>query len=214
MFIIIIFIGDYMYKKYELKYNYDELEPYIDTRTVAIHYQNHYMKYLNKLNELLLKEGFKFDIPKEELINNIDMFDIESRDDILYNLGGVLNHELYFDNINKNTTLEPVGKLKDAITSKYGSYENFKKEFKNKTKNLIGSGYTNLVLDKSNNLEIINTSNQDTPYSYGFIPIMTIDLWEHAYYLKYQNNKELYVDNFFNLIDFDVVEKNYEKAIS
>lgn len=203
-----------MYKKYELKYPYDGLEPYIDTRTIGIHYNNHYMKYLNTLNKLLEDENYDFRYTKEELVSHIDIFNLNVRDEILFNLGGVLNHELYFDNMNRNSNHKPVGKLKDKINKTYGSFDKFKEEFIKKAMNLVGSGYTNLVVDKFNELKIINTSNQDTPYSYGFIPIMTIDLWEHAYYLKYQNNKNLYINNFFNVIDFDRIENNYENAIS
>ena len=201
-----------MYKIKPLNYEYSSLEPYIDTRTVAIHYNNHYKNYLNKLNSLLEANNYDYRYPIEELPKHIEEFPIEVRGDILFNAGGVLNHELYFENISPNKNIIPKGTLKEAIDKEYGSFEKFKKEFIDKAKKIVGSGYTFLVV-KDGKLQIINLSNQETPYTYDMIPIMTIDLWEHAYYLRYQNNKSNYIDNFFKIIDFDVVEKMYEKAI-
>lgn len=201
-----------MYKVQLLPYEYSALEPFIDTRTVGIHYNNHYKGYLNRLNSLLEKQNFNYQYPLEELPLHIDEFPIEVRGDILFNVGGVLNHELYFKNMSPNKNIMPKGKLKDAIDKKYGSFDNFKSEFKKNTMILKGSGYTFLVV-KNNELDIVNMPNQETPYTYNMIPIMTIDLWEHAYYLKYQNNKAEYVDNFFEIVDFDVVSALYENAI-
>lgn len=200
-----------MYRIKPLTYEYFELEPYIDTRTVGIHYNNHYKGYLNKLNSILDKENYDYRYPLEELPKHIDEFPLELRGDILFNVGGVLNHELYFKNISPNKNTIPKGELKEAIDKKYGSFEKFKKEFIDKTKKLVGSGYTFLVI-KDGELQIINLSNQETPYTYDMIPIMVIDLWEHSYYLRYQNNKIDYINNFFEIIDFNVVEKLYEKA--
>ena len=141
------------------------------------------------------------------------MFPIEDRGDILYNLGGVLNHELYFNNISNNKKNIPTGKIKDAINKKYGSYNNFKKTFIDTALKLVGSGYTYLVLDRNNDLNIISLSNEDTPYSYGFKPIIALDMWEHSYYLKYNVNKNVYVNNFFEILDFDKVSNIYEESI-
>ena len=102
-------------------------------------------------------------------------------------------------------------KFKEKIIEDFGSVENFKEEFIKNANYLVGSGYTFLVLNKENKLEIINTSNEDTPYSYGLIPIMNLDLWEHAYFLDYQNNKEDYINNFFSIVDFNKVSQNYEE---
>ena len=201
-----------MYQIKQLNYEYTALEPYIDARTVGIHYNNHYKGYLNKLNTLLAKENYNYKYSIYELPNHIDEFPLDARGDILFNLGGVLNHELYFSNISPNKNNIPKGKLKDAINSAFGSFENFKDEFIKKAKKLVGSGYTFLIV-KNGKLEIVNMPNQETPYTYGMIPIMTLDLWEHAYYLKYQNNKDEYINNFFKIIDFAVVESLYETAI-
>ena len=125
-----------MYKIKPLTYEYSSLEPYIDTRTVGIHYNNHYKGYLNKLNNLLDKENYDYRYPLEELPKHIDEFSLESRGDILFNAGGVLNHELYFANISPNKNTIPTGLLKAAIDKEYGSFENFKKEFIDKTKKI------------------------------------------------------------------------------
>lgn len=200
-----------MYREKTLPYDYQALEPYIDTRTVGIHYNNHYKGYLNRLNNLLKEQNFKYQYPLAELPKHIDEFPIDVRGDILFNIGGVLNHELYFQNMSPNKNKEPKGVLKEAIEKKYGSFENFKNEFKRNAMLLKGSGYTFLVV-KNSELQIVNMPNQETPYTYNMIPIMAIDLWEHAYYLKYQNNKEEYINNFFEIVDFDVILSLYEKA--
>lgn len=198
-----------MYQMQKLTYN--TLEPYISDRTLTIHYNNHYLKYLKKLNDILVKENYDFRYTKEELFNHIDEFNISFRDKILFNLGGVVNHELYFYNMSNLKNNKPVGSIKNEIDKEYGNYENFKNEFKKMALELIGSGYTYLVINKNKKLQIINMSNQESPYLYGMIPIMIIDLWEHAYYLDYQNNKEKYIDSFFEIIDFDKINNLYEK---
>lgn len=197
-----------MYKKIEL--DYLTLEPYIDDETLYFHYNKHYENYVNKLNELLKKENY---FPKSltELINNIDKINLNSRGEILFNLGGVLNHSLYFYNISNRNNNIPINEIKQAIEKTYGNYDNFKKEFKKSALNLQGSGYTFLVIDK-NKLKIINTSNQDTPYYYGYIPLIALDLWEHSYYLKYKNEKEKYIDAWFNLLDYEKINKLYLKV--
>lgn len=201
-----------MYESIVLPYSYDALEPFLSARTINIHFNKHYKNYLNKLNELLKKVNYNFKYSKIELINHISEFPLEIRDDVLFNLGGVINHELYFLELGTKNTIA-FGKFGDKLNKTYGSFENFKQEFIDTAKKLVGSGYTFLVIDKNNNLDIINTSNQEMPYLYGLIPILTLDLWEHAYYLDYQNNKSNYMENFFQNIDFSYVNNMYEQAI-
>ena len=199
-----------MYKKIDL--NYSSLEPYIDNKTLDIHYNKHYQTYLDNLNKLLNSIGYDYKYDLVELINNISMFDEKIRGEILYNAGGILNHELYFNIMNTNGLLEPSGKLMEDLISKYGTYNNFVSEFIKMASKLKGSGFTYLVLNNGN-LDIINLLNQETPYIYGMIPLIALDMWEHAYYLKYQNNKEQYIKNFFSIIDFNKIEEIYEKEI-
>lgn len=195
-----------MYKKIELKY--DTLEPYISNLTLTTHYNNHYLKYLNKLNLLVADYNYS----KEELLKEIDKINISNRDIIIYNLGGVLNHELYFNNLtNKKTELSSL--LLNKINEQYNSFDSFKIEFKRIALSLIGSGYTFLVINNNKDLQIINMSNQETPLLYDMYPIMTIDLWEHAYYLDYKNDKEKYIDAFFNILDLNYISNLYEQRI-
>lgn len=198
-----------MYNRLILDYDYNSMEPIIDGETMYIHYNKHYLGYLDKLNSLLESSNYNYKYSKEELADKIDIFPIDKRGDILYNLGGVINHEIYFTSISNRGNIYPRGKLAEDINTYFGSYDNFKKEFKESANNLKGSGYTFLVKDKNNKLLIINTSNQDTPYYYGFTPIMGIDLWEHAYYLQYKNNRSLYIDNYFKIVDFKKISARY-----
>ena len=194
------------YQAKELDF-YDAYEPYISSYTMNIHYNKHYKKYLDNLNELLKK--YNYDYTKEQLVFNIDLFPLTERGNILFNLGGVLNHELYFSILGSG---ELSSSLSDKINEDFGDFNSFQEEFIRQANLLVGSGYTFLVLNNNNQLEIINVPNQDTPYSYGLIPLMNIDLWEHAYYLDYQNRKDEYINNFFSIVNFSEVSNNYEKA--
>ncbi len=194
------------YQAKELNF-YDAYEPYISSYTMNIHYNKHYKKYLDNLNELLKK--YNYDYTKEQLVFNIDLFPLAERGNILFNLGGVLNHELYFSILGSG---ELSSSLSDKINEDFGDFNSFQEEFIRQANLLVGSGYTFLVLNNNNQLEIINVPNQDTPYSYGLIPLMNIDLWEHAYYLDYQNRKDEYINNFFSIVNFSEVSNNYEKA--
>ena len=194
------------YQAKELNF-YDAYEPYISSYTMNIHYNKHYKKYLDNLNELLKK--YNYDYTKEQLVFNIDLFPLTERGNILFNLGGVLNHELYFSILGSG---ELSSSLSDKINEDFGDFNSFQEEFIRQANLLVGSGYTFLVLNNNNQLEIINVPNQDTPYSYGLIPLMNIDLWEHAYYLDYQNRKDEYINNFFSIVNFSEVSNNYEKA--
>lgn len=199
-----------MYSPINLPYSVNALEPYIDGETMMIHYGKHYMNYLNKLNELLNKYNFNFNIDKEFIFSNINQFNEEDREDILHNLGGVVNHELYFLNMSPNKKNIPIGSIKEAIDIKYGNFENFKREFIDKANELKGSGYVFLVLTPSGDVDIIKLYNQDSPYNYGLMPIMAMDVWEHAYYLKHQNEKNDYFDDFFEVVNFSYINNLYE----
>lgn len=198
-----------MYQKKEL--DYSTLEPYISDRTLYIHYNNYYLKNLKNLNDILNKENYNYKYDKEDLFKHIDLFNIANRDDIIYNLGGVVNHELYFNSVSNLGNNKPILEIKKEIEKKYGTYENFAQELKKMALNLKGSGYTYLVINKNKELQIINMSNEESPYLYGMIPIIALDMYEHAYYLDYQNNKEKYIDSFFHIIDFKKINKLYEK---
>lgn len=189
-----------MYKLEKLNYSYDELEPYIDSHTLGLHHNKHQQNYLKKLNELLIKNNYDFRYTLEELPKHIMEFNENDREDILFNLGGVINHNIYFKSISPNKELPSIF-MNSLIINSFENYENFIKELKQKAMSLKGSGYTYLVLDKGK-LKIINLFNQDNPYNYNLIPLLAIDLWEHAYYINYENKKDIYIDNLLEILDF------------
>lgn len=194
------------YKRITL--DYKSLEPYIDDRTLDLHYNAHYRNYTDKLNKYLNDINYDYKDSPEYLAKHIDILPMENRDEILFNLGGYLNHSLYFYNLTNKKKNIPI-ELLNLINKYFGSFSLFKEEFIDMAMEVKGSGYTFLVMDKNNKLRIINTSNQDTPYYYGFTPIMTIDVWEHAHYLKYTYLRKKYLENIFDIIDFDKVYKLY-----
>ena len=196
-----------MYKLPALPYSYQELEPFIDTHTMGLHYHKHEQTYLDNLNALL--ENSNIDCKLNELIYHINELQTVDKENFLFNLGGVVNHELYWKSINKKNFL-PNGKLKQKIDEQYGSFENFWSLFKSTALKLKGSGYTFLVTNKSENLDILNFSNQDIPLLHGYIPLFNIDLWEHAYYINYQNDKAKYIDNFKKIADFTYASAIYD----
>lgn len=179
--------------------------PLLSEETMKLHIEKLYKGYLDRFKKLTNDDPLM-------AILNISHYPISERGDILYNAGGVLNHELYFEELNQHGSHEPKNELKQAIDKKYGSFSNFKKEFIKMAKELVGSGYTFLVL-QNNELNIVNMSNQETPYLYDMIPLMNIDLWEHAYYLDYKTNRDAYIEAFFQLLDFDVIENRYDQAV-
>lgn len=182
-------------------------EPLLSEETMYFHYQL-YQNYWNRLKDLV-KDDKAIDA-----VTHIENYPLEKRGNILHNAGGVLNHELYFGQINIHGDHQPSGNLKKAIETQYGTFENWKQELLKVSKLLVGSGYTFLVVNDKKQLDIVNMSNQESPYFYGMIPIMNIDLWEHAYYLDYKISKEQYLNSFFDLIDFDVIETRYDQAIT
>lgn len=202
-----------MYQLLELPYLYQDLEPFIDTHTIGLHYHKHYQNYLNQLNMLLVKNNYDYRYNLEELVEHINEFPISDQDSILYNLGGVLNHNLYFKSMSPSNRQKPNGLLMNYINKKYGSYDKFWDEFKSMALKIRGSGYTFLVLKKDGELTIMNVSNQETPLSFGYVPLFNIDIWEHAYYLNYKNNKSEYCDNFKLVADFSNANKIFNSII-
>lgn len=189
-----------MYELKKLPYSYDALEPYIDTHTLGLHRNKHQKNYLDKLNALLLKNNYDFRYPLEELPKHIDEFNMEDRADILFNLGGVINHNIYFASMSFNKE-EPNHTIQLLINRSFGNYDNFKQEFKKMALSIKGSGYTFLVIENGR-LKLINLLNQDNPYNYNLIPLIGIDMWEHAYYINYENKKDIYIDNFLDIVSF------------
>lgn len=199
-----------MYKLNVLPYLYQDLEPFIDTHTIGLHYQKHAKNYLDKLNELLKKYHYGYSYQIEELPKYLNQFPPEDRENISFNLGGVLNHEVYFKSMSPKPN-KPKGVFLSHLEREFGGYHHFLEEIRIQALNLKGSGYIFLVVDKNNKLALISMKNQETPYIYDLIPIFCIDMWEHAYYLNVQNNKNLYIDNFFKVADFSMANNYFEE---
>ena len=193
-----------MYKMKDINYNKTE---FLNVEVIYYH-KILYKRYLDRLNALLVKNNHNFNIKKDDIVNNLEMFPIEDRGNILFNLGGVLNHELYFNNIEPGKNISN-NEIINKINLEYGSILEFKNIFKSTALKLVGSGYTFLVLDKNNKFKIINMTNQETPLSIGYKPLIALDLWEHAYYLQYNVNKEEYIDRFLNNLNFNNINRVY-----
>lgn len=197
-----LIVGEKMFKK--IKLNYSSLEPVISDLNLDIHYNKHYGKYVDNLNKLLPDYSGSV----ESILMSIESFDKKDRTSILVNAGGVLNHELYFRSMSSEVYTNNT--LVSDLVKQYGSFDNFKSEFISCANKLVGSGYTFLVY-KDDKFDIINLPNQESPYSYNYIPLIALDLWEHAYYLTYYNDRTLYINNFFSVINFDYANILYEK---
>lgn len=202
-----------MYELPKLPYLFQDLEPYIDIHTMGLHYYKHQLGYLNKLNDLLIKSNYDYRYTIEELPFHIMEFPKNIQEDILFNLGGVLNHNLYFNSISPKKNRFPNGKLRKKIENQFGSLDIFFTKLKENVMKLKGSGYTFLVLRNDRMLEIKNFSNQELPVLFGYIPLFNIDLWEHAYYINYENNKSNYFDNFILIADFTNANNIYNKLV-
>ena len=193
----------------ELGYSYDALEPFIDAETMEIHYSKHHQAYTNNLNAALEKhEELQAKTP-EDLLKDLNAVSEEIRDAVRNNGGGYVNHALFWKILKKD--VKPEGEVIEAINKEFGSLDEFKTQFKQAAVTQFGSGWAWLVVN-GGKLEIMKTGNQDNPISEGKIPILMIDVWEHAYYLKYQNKRPDYVDAFFNVINWEQVNKNFSEA--
>ncbi|MCJ7990786.1 superoxide dismutase SodA [Priestia sp. OVS21] len=199
------------YKLPELPYAYDALEPHIDKETMNIHHTKHHNTYVTNLNAAV--EG-KADVESksiEELISNLDAVPEDIRTAVRNNGGGHANHSLFWTILCPNGGGAPTGELADAIASKFGSFDQFKEEFANAAKTRFGSGWAWLVVNNGE-LEVTSTPNQDSPLMEGKTPILGLDVWEHAYYLNYQNRRPDYISAFFNVVKWDEVAKRYDAA--
>ncbi|WP_100010643.1 superoxide dismutase [Lentibacillus sediminis] len=195
----------------ELPYAYDALEPTIDKETMNIHHTKHHNTYVTKLNGALEGHADLQDKSVEELLGNLDAVPEDARTAVRNNGGGHANHSLFWKVLSPNGGGEPTGEVADKINSKFGSFDKFQEEFAAAATGRFGSGWAWLVLNNGE-LEITSTPNQDTPIMEGKTPLLGLDVWEHAYYLKYQNKRPDYVSAFWNVVNWDEVEKNYQSA--
>jgi Fe-Mn family superoxide dismutase len=198
-----------IHKLEPLPYAYDALEPYIDEQTMRIHHTKHHQTYIDKLNAALEGQKALQDMKPEKLLKNLNTIPETIRTAVRNHGGGHVNHSFFWPLLKKDVTFE--GKVKDAINAKFGDFDSFKKAFSSAATLLFGSGWTWLVLD-NNDLQIITTPNQDSPLSQGKTPLLGLDVWEHAYYLKYQNRRPEYIEAFFNVINWNKVDEHFRTA--
>ena len=192
------------FELFKLPYALDALEPVISKQTVEFHYGKHVQTYINNLNNLLSGSKFENATTLEEIV-------IGSDGAIFNNAAQVWNHEFYFRTFAPNNGGAPVGELANAINAAFGNFENFKKEFSAASVSIFGSGWAWLVKDKAGKISIAKESNAGNPLKSSLIPLMTFDVWEHAYYLDFQNRRADHVTALWSLIDWKVVEARYLK---
>jgi len=185
----------------ELPYAYDALEPAISKQTLEFHHDKHHAAYVNNLNKLIIGTEF-------EDANIVDIM-LKSNGGIFNNASQVWNHTFYFDQFGKNKIEKLSGKLLVAINTSFGSFDEFKEKFSISAKTLFGSGWVWLVKKSNGSLDIVQTSNAVNPLKEGLIPILTCDVWEHAYYLDCQNKRPDYVENFWSIIDWEIISGRY-----
>jgi Fe-Mn family superoxide dismutase len=207
----------YPFKLPQLPYPYDALEPYIDAKTMEIHHTKHHQAYVDKLNAAMEKwpEGQKMEL--EEILKNLDAVPETIRAAVRNHGGGHYNHSLFWQIMKPRGGGEPTGKLAEALRRDFGDFSKFKEAFTTAALGVFGSGWAWLVVENSkfeirnSKLLVITTPNQDTPISQGHTPILGIDVWEHAYYLKYQNRRQEYIENWWNTINWQRVMEYYQK---
>ncbi|MBU8684295.1 Superoxide dismutase [Mn] [Bacillus licheniformis] len=199
------------YKLPELPYAYDALEPHIDKETMNIHHTKHHNTYVTKLNEAVAGKQDLESKSVEELVANLDAVPENIRAAVRNNGGGHANHSLFWKLLSPNGGGAPTGELAEAINSKFGSFDQFKEDFAAAAAGRFGSGWAWLVVNNGE-LEITSTPNQDSPLSEGKTPILGLDVWEHAYYLNYQNRRPDYIKAFWNVVNWDEVARLYSEA--
>lgn len=197
-----------MFELPSLEYSFDALEPFVDATTMELHHDKHHATYVNKLNEALVKFPDLQSKKLEDLLRGIESVPEEIRQAVINHGGGHFNHSYFWKLLSKSGSKEPVGKLKVEMIKSFGDFSNFKTEFTKQATSLFGSGWTWLSASMDgSDLSINNFSNQETPYLKNRKPVLGLDVWEHAYYLKYQNRRPEYIEAFWNIVDWDKVEE-------
>jgi Fe-Mn family superoxide dismutase len=195
-----------------LPYDYAALEPHIDEQTMRIHHDKHHAAYVTNLNNALQGQGAFENLPIEELARRINEVPESIRTAVRNNGGGHANHTMFWELMTPGGAKEPTGALASAITQTFGSFDAFKTAFNDAGVKRFGSGWAWLVVAPGGQLQILSTANQDSPLMDGQYPVMGNDVWEHAYYLKYQNRRADYLAAWWNVVNWDEVAKRYERA--
>ncbi len=198
----------YPFVNLPLPYDYNEMEPYIDAKTMMLHHDRHLQTYINNLNKALETYPRLQRLSLEELLKYSDRLPREIRTEVINNAGGVFNHRLYFKMLKNYPGNRPDGRLGEEIARQFGSMERFFNELKKAALSVFGSGYAWLVSERGR-LRIMTTANQDSPVSGGYCPIIPVDVWEHAYYLKHYNVRADYIDDWMNVINWEKADETY-----
>ncbi len=193
-----------------LPYAYDALEPHFDARTMEIHHTKHHQTYVDKLNAAIAGTEWE-NMPVEELLKNFKNVPADKQTAVKNHGGGHANHSLFWTILKQGGGGEPTGALMDAIVAAFGTYADFQKTFNDAATTRFGSGWAWLIVD-GGKLSVISTANQDSPLMEGKTPIVGLDVWEHAYYLKYQNKRPDFIAAFWNLISWDEVSRRFQAA--
>ncbi len=194
-----------------LPYDYNALEPHIDVKTMEIHHSKHHQGYVNKLNAALKNDPETAEKPLEEILRNPQEIPENIRQTVINTGGGHYNHSLFWKTMSPDGGGMASGELEEALIKKFGSFEKFKEEFSNAAATQFGSGWAWLSKDSSGELSVSSTSNQDTPLSKGLTPILCLDVWEHAYYLHYQNRRPDFISAWWEVVNWEEVAKNYSE---
>lgn len=194
-----------------LPYPYDALEPYIDAQTLHVHHDKHHAAYVANTNKALEGHPELAKMDLIELMGNLDKVPEDIRQTVKNNGGGVTNHNLYWQIMGPKGGGEPTGELAKAIESAFGNFASFKEQFSKAGMTRFGSGYAWLVVENGK-LVITSSANQDSPYNEKKTPILTLDVWEHSYYLKYQNRRQEYIDAWWNVVNWDEVARRFKEA--
>lgn len=199
------------YELPELPYDYNALEPHFDAKTMEIHHTKHHQGYTNNVNAAL--EGHAFaDLEIEEVLSRINEVPEGVKQAVINNGGGYANHKLFWTILSPNGGGNPDGAISEAIDSTFGSFDKFKEEFNKAAGTRFGSGWAWLSVDADGKLKVHSTANQDSPIMSGLTPVLGIDVWEHAYYLNYQNRRPDYISAFWNVVNWDQVNENFKNA--
>ena len=197
-----------------LPYDYSALEPYIDTQTMQLHHDKHHGAYVTNLNAALQNNSEFAALPIDELVRRLNEVPENIRTAVRNNGGGHANHSMFWQIMTPNGGGEPGGELGSAIQQAFGSFDAFKAALNDAGVKRFGSGWTWLVLDRSGKLQVMSTANQDSPLTEGLYPVMGNDVWEHAYYLKYQNRRPEYLNAWWNVVNWDAIAKRYTQGRS
>lgn len=195
-----------------LPYAYNALEPHIDAKTMEIHHRKHHQTYINNINAGI--EGTPWEnLTVEQLVTQVNNVPTQLKNNVINNAGGHANHSLFWTIMSPQGGGQPIGKIAVAIEAELGGFDNFKEAFTKAALTRFGSGWAWLTVTPDQKLLVESSANQDSPLMQGHTPILALDVWEHAYYLKYQNRRPEYISAFFNVIDWQEVNRRYEQAI-